>query len=170
LDHDPAKARGNRRKHGIDLALCGEVFQWPMPTREDPRGCDERRLISLGCVGRDIVVLVRTDRPEGPRFTPAGRPVVMKDKPGSTRSRRTDVPYDPKSKSATHKFWADATPHAGVDGLRAKRGRPAKAAGEKKQQIALRIDKDVLDWYRAQGAGWQTRMNAVLKAYRDATL
>lgn len=94
----------------------------------------------------------------------------MKDKSTSTRSRRTDVPYDAKSKSATKKFWAKATPHAGVEELRAKRGRPAKAADEKKQQIALRVDRDVLEWYRAQGAGWQTRMNAVLKAYRDATL
>jgi uncharacterized protein (DUF4415 family) len=30
------------------------------------------------------------------------------------------------------------------------------------------VDKDVLEWYRAQGGGWQTRMNAVLKAFRDA--
>ncbi|MCC6194817.1 MAG: BrnA antitoxin family protein, partial [Burkholderiales bacterium] len=28
----------------------------------------------------------------------------------------------------------------------------------------------VLEWYRAQGTGWQTRMNAVLKAFRDATV
>ena len=47
-------------------------------------------------------------------------------------------------------------------------GRPAKAAEDRKEQIALRMDKDVLEWYRAQGAGWQARMNAVLKAFRDA--
>jgi hypothetical protein len=28
---------------------------------------------------------------------------------------------------------------------------------------------EVLAWYRAQGEGWQTRMNAVLKAYKDAS-
>lgn len=94
----------------------------------------------------------------------------MKEKSASARSRRTDVPCDAKSKSATAKFWSKATPHTGVAELRAKRGRPVKALDEKKQQIALRVDKDVLDWYRAQGAGWQTRMNAVLRAYRDATL
>ena len=94
----------------------------------------------------------------------------MKEKPTSARTRRTDVPYDPKNKAATGKFWAKGVPHTGVVELRAKRGRPAKAPEEKKQQIALRVDKDVLDWYRAQGAGWQTRMNAVLKAYRDATI
>ena len=34
---------------------------------------------------------------------------------------------------------------------------------------ALRVDAEVLAWYRAQGDGWQTRMNAVLKAYKDAS-
>lgn len=48
-----------------------------------------------------------------------------------------------------------------------RRGRPSTGAA--KEQIALRIDGDVLAWYRAQGAGWQTRMNAVLRAYRDAS-
>jgi len=32
----------------------------------------------------------------------------------------------------------------------------------------LRVDEDVLTWFREQGAGYQTRMNAVLKAFRDA--
>ncbi len=37
-----------------------------------------------------------------------------------------------------------------------------------KQAISLRVDPDVLEWFRAQGGGWQTRMNAVLKAYKEA--
>jgi uncharacterized protein (DUF4415 family) len=32
----------------------------------------------------------------------------------------------------------------------------------------LRIDAEVLEWFKAQGAGYQTRINAVLKAYREA--
>jgi uncharacterized protein (DUF4415 family) len=39
----------------------------------------------------------------------------------------------------------------------------------KKQSIALRVDADVLEWFKAQGRGYQSRMNAVLKAYRDAS-
>ena len=92
----------------------------------------------------------------------------MNEKHISAHTRKADMPYNPKDKSATLKYWQDAPAHEGVEELRAKRGRPAMAAGERKQQIALRVDKDVLDWYRAQGAGWQTRMNAVLKAFRDA--
>ncbi len=34
-----------------------------------------------------------------------------------------------------------------------------------KRQITIRIDADVLDWFRAQGKGYQTHMNAILKAY-----
>ncbi len=29
-------------------------------------------------------------------------------------------------------------------------------AEERKEQIALRGNKDVLEWYRAHGTGWQT--------------
>jgi uncharacterized protein (DUF4415 family) len=34
-----------------------------------------------------------------------------------------------------------------------------------KQLVSLRIDSDVLDWFRRQGKGYQTRINAVLRAY-----
>ena len=37
-----------------------------------------------------------------------------------------------------------------------------------KRQVTLRIDADVLDWFRAQGKGYQSRMNAVLRAYMAA--
>ncbi|MBW7922572.1 MAG: BrnA antitoxin family protein [Rubellimicrobium sp.] len=39
---------------------------------------------------------------------------------------------------------------------------------EPKQAISLRVDADVLDFFRAQGKGYQTRMNAVLRAYMEA--
>ena len=39
---------------------------------------------------------------------------------------------------------------------------------EPKGQITLRIDRDVLDWFRKSGRGYQTRMNAVLRSYMDA--
>ena len=38
----------------------------------------------------------------------------------------------------------------------------------KKTQITLRIDTDVLNWFKAQGQGYQTNINALLKAYKDA--
>ena len=38
----------------------------------------------------------------------------------------------------------------------------------RKAAISLRLDAEVLDWYKAQGPGYQTRINAILKAYKDA--
>jgi len=38
----------------------------------------------------------------------------------------------------------------------------------KKQQLTLRLDSDVVAWFKAQGQGYQSRMNALLRAYMDA--
>ncbi len=35
----------------------------------------------------------------------------------------------------------------------------------RKARASLRIDADVLDWFRAQGRGYQTRINAILRSY-----
>jgi uncharacterized protein (DUF4415 family) len=37
-----------------------------------------------------------------------------------------------------------------------------------KALLSLRIDADVLAWFRGQGRGYQSRMNALLRAYMDA--
>ncbi|MEE8275462.1 MAG: BrnA antitoxin family protein [Alphaproteobacteria bacterium] len=39
---------------------------------------------------------------------------------------------------------------------------------ERKLPVSLRLDRDVVDWFRAQGRGYQTRINAVLRAYMRA--
>ena len=94
----------------------------------------------------------------------------MSKKRISVHTPQADVPYEVQDKAAVLSFWEGAVAHRGLTELRAKRGRPKKAEHERKEQIALRIDADVLAWYRSLGSGWQTRMNAVLKAYRDATM
>ena len=38
-----------------------------------------------------------------------------------------------------------------------------------KQAISLRVDEDVLDWFRQTGPRYQTRMNAVLRSYMART-
>ena len=37
-----------------------------------------------------------------------------------------------------------------------------------KKHINIRIDADVLDWFKATGRGYQTRINNVLRAYVDS--
>ncbi len=63
---------------------------------------------------------------------------------GEIRSTPEDAPtYDvPKE------FWKNARPYLPV-----------------KKPVNLRVDEDVLDFFRAQGKGHLTRMNAVLHSY-----
>lgn len=73
--------------------------------------------------------------------------------------RKFDYVWDGKSdddRPATAKELV-----AAVAAYRRTRGRPAGSGT--KEQIALRVDKDVLAQFRAGGPGWQTRMNEALK-------
>ena len=57
-------------------------------------------------------------------------------------------------------WFAKAQPH--LNGKPA-RGRPKSAAP--KRAVNLRLSRRVLDRFRADGPGWQTRINAVLEAW-----
>jgi len=39
---------------------------------------------------------------------------------------------------------------------------------QRKQQLTLWIDQDVVGWFRIQGEGYQTRMNAGLRSFVEA--
>ena len=39
---------------------------------------------------------------------------------------------------------------------------------ENKKPVTLRLDTDVLEWFRSTGKGYQTRINAILKSYVKA--
>lgn len=37
-----------------------------------------------------------------------------------------------------------------------------------KQAVTIRLDADVLEWFKGQGAGYQTRINQLLRHYMQA--
>ena len=37
-----------------------------------------------------------------------------------------------------------------------------------KEQLTLRIDSDVVEWFKRKGQGYQTKINALLRAYVEA--
>ncbi|MEX2616561.1 MAG: BrnA antitoxin family protein [Alphaproteobacteria bacterium] len=37
-----------------------------------------------------------------------------------------------------------------------------------KERLTVRFDRDVVAWFKSQGRGYQTRMNAVLRSYYEA--
>jgi uncharacterized protein (DUF4415 family) len=63
-------------------------------------------------------------------------------------------PYDPNDTAAVSAYWKAATITRG-------RGRPPVPV--KRPTLNMRVDADVLAAFKATGAGWQTRVNAVLR-------
>ena len=79
------------------------------------------------------------------------------------------VVFDDENPEWTADDFARARPIAEFPELAAAfpkaRGRPrGSTKPQPKQQIALRVDADVLARYNAAGSGWQTRMNEALRA------
>ena len=65
----------------------------------------------------------------------------------------------PASDVLREQFGAEAVAHL----LKPKRGRPPKAAP--KRAINIRLSPEVLEYFRATGPGWQTRVDTVLRKY-----
>ena len=53
--------------------------------------------------------------------------------------------------------------HAPVDWKKAVKGLPPA-----KRDVHIRIDADVLDWFKQAGRGYQTRINEVLRAFVES--
>src|SRR2546430_2010903 len=53
--------------------------------------------------------------------------------------------------------------HASVDWKKAVKGAPPP-----KRDIHIRIDADVLDWFKRTGRGYQTRINDVLRTFVES--
>jgi uncharacterized protein (DUF4415 family) len=95
----------------------------------------------------------------------------MNDKRSKTHSRGSD-----RSRSRTDWGYLDRVTDAEIEAAMARD--PAWADFKdvdwseailvippKKKAISIRVDEDVLDYFRKEGAGYQRRMNAVLRSY-----
>ena len=52
-----------------------------------------------------------------------------------------------------------------VEAILRYRGQRGKQKAPTKELISLRVDRDVVEAYRATGRGWQTRANEALRSY-----
>jgi uncharacterized protein (DUF4415 family) len=78
----------------------------------------------------------------------------MSDRPISTDA--TDPDEAPKLDDA---WFEEADAYVGNRLVR--RGRPRSE--NPKRAVSLRLDADVVEWFKRTGQGWQTRMNAELR-------
>lgn len=89
-------------------------------------------------------------------------------KPASiSRKSRTDLPRLRKLKDKTIVRDGDApewTPEMFARSIARKALKPVP----RKALLSLRVDCDVIEWFRSKGPGYQSRMNALLRAYMEA--
>lgn len=91
-------------------------------------------------------------------------PVEVKEKSATVRHTLSEIndlrkhgkdqtsPKAPAAKSLGAEFWKSA--------------RVVVPAG--KTSVHLRLDSDIVDWFKSHGKGHLTRMNAVLRSYVEA--
>ena len=65
---------------------------------------------------------------------------------------RAGLDGDPDARATDENFWKEAQ----------------VVLPKPKQLVTLRLDADLLEWLRRE-SGYQTRINAILRAYMDAT-
>jgi len=72
--------------------------------------------------------------------------------------------HDINHEEAMHRRAADPEAPLPYDGWQDS---VIKGLPKPKKQLTLRLDAEVVQWFKAQGKGYQTLMNAVLKGYVD---
>ena len=82
----------------------------------------------------------------------------VKSKTDWARLKATGSEADPRHPEASVAHIVRGVVRRGLQPL------PSKAS------ISLRVDQDVLEWFKGQGPGYQTRINTVLRAFRDASV
>jgi uncharacterized protein (DUF4415 family) len=89
---------------------------------------------------------------------------MTRKKPAGTRSFGKPLTDDPDdAPELLDEFFRSGEVHDGDKVIR--RGRPPLGA-QPKSSVTLRLDADVLEAYRALGAGWQSQINADLRRVR----
>jgi uncharacterized protein (DUF4415 family) len=69
----------------------------------------------------------------------------------------SECPYDPNDADAVAKYWAKGKVR--LPGQRGPQKLPTKVA------VTVRYSAEVVEYFKATGEGWQTRMNEALQQY-----
>ncbi|MGH9581846.1 MAG: BrnA antitoxin family protein [Bryobacteraceae bacterium] len=169
---DRKKNRRNLSLHGVAFEDAKRIFEGPRVERIDDRfDYGETRIYAIGLVNGFEITVIRklamskdaSSRRGGRNRTKgaaSGKASQAQTGSGSDWNRirrmgdaeiREGIDADPDAHPTDEEFWK----YAEVIW-------PAR-----KQIVTMRLDTDLLEWFRQQ-RGYQTRINAILRAYMNA--
>jgi len=83
---------------------------------------------------------------------PKSKPLSKRVKALTEQQLQNAVAKDPDAGTIPPGFWEEAT----------------VIMPSEKVKVGIRLDSDVVEWFKSTGKGYQTRINAVLKSYMEA--
>jgi uncharacterized protein (DUF4415 family) len=168
FDWDRQTSELNLAKHGIDFDGAVEVFYGPIILRRSDRN-NEKRWIAVGySENRLVASCLRGERTSSELSLRVARGKMKKEnivtrKWGDRHKGKTDwARVDKLTDEDIAKAVAndpDAVP-IDIDWSDAVLVIPAK-----KKAISIRVDEDVLDYFKSGSEGYQRRINAVRRSY-----
>jgi len=166
FEWDEDKTAQNLAKHGVSFLAAAEIFANEIIERIDDReDYGELRFIALGALkristARPTLGVARRSFGSSPRRKRASmseKPPTVRYSLGEIKAKRAPGEDQtradaPEAESLGEEFWKQAR-------IVIPRG---------KTSVHLRLDSDIVEWFKTRGRGHLTRMNAVLRAYVDA--
>jgi uncharacterized protein (DUF4415 family) len=175
FEWDAAKNAVNIAKHGIDFEDAIRIFEGPVLEKTDVRrDYGEARVIAFGTVeGQELasstpcVARAAESYRPGEHIAVSAKRIVKRTansrRRGKTDWARVDTMSDREVEAAA-KADPDAAPILDKQWFRtAKLIMP-----QRKVPVSIRMDREVVEWFKARGKRYQSRINAVLKAYMQA--
>lgn len=164
-----AKRNLNLQSHGLDFVDAARVFDGPTFTFEDDRfEYSEQRFVTLGLLDGFVVSIAHT-RPRGKFVSSLFVKQRNMNKRSTSRTSKTDWA---RVRAMSDRDIVLSAEHPEASVRHVVRGivRRGLKPVPPKASISLRLDADVLEWLKAQGPGYQTRINAILRAFKEASV
>jgi len=158
------KRQATLLKHGIDFRDAVEVLvsdHLSVGARSEA----EDRNLAIGLLNGIAIAVVYTMRGDICRIITARRGDVTSE--NTLKRFSLDEIRKLKSRTEWDRLAAEGDFSGAVD-IDIDWASARIVEPENKKMVSLRLDTDVLAFFRKQGKGYQTRINAVLKAYKDA--
>lgn len=178
FEWDEAKREANRLKHGLDFSRAIGLFDGRPIVSFSALSGDEARLVTVGVIAGKFCTVSGLGAMSGAGSFRSGG-LAMKSS-GSIVSYTAAEIDEMIARGEDKSDWAKADAmteaeleaaiasdpdEAGmvVDWSKPITGIPAPP----KEALSIRLDPDIIDFFRQGGRGYQTRINAVLRSYVD---